>query len=107
MVRSDLYAMTTAKQIFVNDDGTRVPIKDYIDMRFDASERAIELSERTIQARLAGLNEWRQQSLDQTRTYVTRTELEAKLGGRRDTLALGVGAIGVITGVISLIVGLL
>lgn len=97
--------MPTPKQIYIEDDGSKVAIKEYIDMRFDAVNKGIDLSERNMQTRLEGLNEWRQQSLDQTRTYITRKELEALLSGRRDMIALAVAVVSLVVAVVGMIWG--
>ena len=57
-----------------------VPLRDYIDIRFDALQIAIEKAERTMNTRLEGMNEFRETLKDQSARFVTRDELSAMLG---------------------------
>ena len=51
-------------------------MRDYVDTRFVALEKALTLAEHATELRLEGMNEWRGQSKDQMSTYATRIELD-------------------------------
>ncbi len=70
------------------DPHTAVALRDYMDARLDAMDKAIALqfrsneiaiakAESAVDYRLAGLNEFRQSLADQSKAFVTRNELEA------------------------------
>ena len=60
---------------FTREDG--VSLKEYFEARFDAMDKALELAQRANDARLAGMNEFRDAMKDQTGHFVTRTEANA------------------------------
>jgi len=51
-----------------------VTLKDYIDTRLSAMDRATEQAYRTMESRLEGMNEFRNTLRDQAGQFVTRTE---------------------------------
>ena len=53
-----------------------VPLKEYADARFEAICRALDKAEDTLAARLASMNEFRNQLKDQAAKFVTRDEVE-------------------------------
>jgi len=64
---------------------TKVPLREHVDIRvnsleklleaqFAAIEKATALYQRTLDVRLEGLNEWRQQSKDREREFLPREE---------------------------------
>jgi len=105
-------------------------LRDYIDTRFTALEKAILLAERNNEIRLEGLNEWRGQSKDQMstyatkievdtlkesvntlrleraekeKTYVTKAELDAAQAGKKDSIALLIAGIALLVTIIGLL----
>lgn len=65
--------------------------------RFQAIERATELAAGTMNARLESMNEFRATIADQSRTYITRSEIYWAIGA-------GIAAVGVTAAVVGLIV---
>jgi CHASE3 domain sensor protein len=63
-----------------------VPLKEYVDARFDAVCRAVDKAESTLSARLATMNEFREQLKDQAGTFISRRETEALLEPLRTDL---------------------
>ena len=61
-----------------NSDG--VSLRDYIDLRFNEAQRAIDKAEAMMAARLATMNEFREQLKDQAARFITREELNAAIG---------------------------
>ena len=68
-------------------NGDKVPLRDYVDIRFEAVcnefgarfiaiDRERAATEKTIDARLDSMNEFRQAMLDQARTYMTKHEYQ-------------------------------
>jgi CO dehydrogenase nickel-insertion accessory protein CooC1 len=53
-------------------------IKDYIDMRFTEIESARHVAYLTMEKRLEGMNEFRNQLKDQSSCFMTRNEYESK-----------------------------
>jgi hypothetical protein len=62
----------TPNPVMHNSDG--VSIRDYIDLRFMETQRAIDKAETSMGERLAGMNEFRGQLKDQTAKFLTRDE---------------------------------
>ncbi len=60
-------------------DGEIVTMREYIDLRFADFQRAIDKAETAMTARLAGMNEFRDQLRDQASKFVTRAELDIHL----------------------------
>jgi hypothetical protein len=63
------------------DRSTRnlVSLKEYIDTRLSAQEKATEVAYVAMNRRLEGMNEFRETLRDQAARLATRTELEASL----------------------------
>ena len=87
-----------------NDKTGEISMRDYVDTRFNAIEKATDLFKETLESRLEHMNEFRAQIKDQVATFPTRQEVNTKLEliekGRRDNLAMIVSllAIGVSIG---------
>ena len=63
-----------------------VSIRDYVDLRFDEAQRAIDKAEATMRDRLAGMNEFRDQLKDQAGRFVTRDELSIIAGKQAEEI---------------------
>jgi len=73
---------TTPKKEFNYADG--VSLKEYIESRLDAMDKAVNVSRATMESRLESMNEFRNSLKDQATTFVSRQELGltlAKLEG--------------------------
>ncbi len=66
-----------------------VTLREYLDMRFRDTEIAVSKAEAATEARFNGVNEFRAQLADQTRTLIPRLEAEQKF----QTLEERLGAI--------------
>lgn len=64
-----------------------ISIRDYIDLRFIDSQRAIDKAEATMSRRLDGMNEFRDTLKDQAARFITRDELGTILDKLRDNVA--------------------
>jgi ElaB/YqjD/DUF883 family membrane-anchored ribosome-binding protein len=64
--------------IMRHDDG--VSLRDYIDLRFNEAQRAIDKAEAMMSARLATMNEFRDQLKDQAGRFTTRDEVNIITG---------------------------
>lgn len=95
--------MSKQNDKFTHRDG--ISLREYIEARLDAIEKATNLAKEQMNYRLEGMNEFREQLNRQAATFVTNKELNAKLDGleksRRDNLsllislvALGIGILG-------------
>ena len=105
----------------VTDDHVPVSIRHYVDARFDdhdkqhtAEHRALDAATDATDARLAGMNEFRQSLNDAQRNYVSRAVVDAMdraMGARIDSLAVqaqrGAIAAGIASGIIGVIGGLI
>ncbi len=56
-----------------------VSLKEYVDTRFAAAQQAIDKAEATMTARLATMNEFREQLRDQAGHFITRDELNIQI----------------------------
>ena len=70
--------------IMRSSDG--VSLRDYVDLRFDEAQRAIDKAELMMAARLATMNEFREQLKDQAGRFITRDELNAIAGKMGDEI---------------------
>jgi len=59
--------------------GNFVSLKEHIETRLSAIEKAVEVANTAMQVRLTGMNEFRDTLRDQASRFVTRSELEIKL----------------------------
>jgi hypothetical protein len=71
-----------------------VTLRDYIDTRFseldkrfEGIDRAVDLAQAGVNQRLEGMNEFREQLRSQAATFVTSTEIEAKMNTANATHA--------------------
>ena len=71
--------MTPPRTTFTQADG--VTLKEYVDTRLAALEKATELAANALRERLATMNEFRDTLRDQAGQFVTRKELDLKLNG--------------------------
>ena len=62
---------------FTQADG--ITLKEYIDLRFDQAQMALEIAKKANELHFDQLNKFREALQDQTNTYVSRNELELKL----------------------------
>ena len=67
----------TPRPVMHTADG--VSLRDYVDRLFTEAQRAIDKAEATMLARLAGMNEFRDQLKDQAGKFITREELDARI----------------------------
>ena len=51
-----------------------ISMRDYVDLRFNESQRAIDKAEKSICIRMDTMNEWRQAMTDREAKYLTREE---------------------------------
>lgn len=63
----------------MSDMHNSVPIRDYIDAEIDAVREATTVAHKALEHRLDGMNEFRAALGDQSRTMVTRSEMDASL----------------------------
>ena len=79
------------------NSGAYVALKEYVDTRlydmclkieqhFDLLDKAVNKSERAMDKRLDGMNEFRDALEDQNRTFMPRKELESIIGDIQDKL---------------------
>lgn len=52
-----------------------VSLRDYIDLRFNELQRAVDKAESTMNLRLTGMNEFRDALKDQASRFITRADL--------------------------------
>jgi hypothetical protein len=72
--RSDLSRFDVSRSDFV-------ALREYIDIRFEAQEKAVAKAEVASEKRFDSVNEFRRQLADQTATFLTRTEYKTELAG--------------------------
>jgi len=60
-------------------NGDFVTLKEYIESRISAIEKAIQIANEGMQVRLAGMNEFRDTLKDQASRFITRDEVDIKL----------------------------
>ena len=59
-------------------DSEKVTLREYIEQRFDASDKALLLSNQLLEVRLHYLNDLRGMLEDYTKTSITRSEYDAQ-----------------------------
>jgi len=59
-----------------NEQYHPVDWKQYVDLRFESMQRATDVLAEVMKAKMENLNEWKEQSRDQTATHPTRIETE-------------------------------
>ena len=62
--------------ISVNCFSQTVSYKEYVNEKFSALEKAVDLAKNSMEKRLEGMNEFRETLKDQTATFMTRKEME-------------------------------
>jgi len=62
----------------MTESDNTVSLKEYVDTRFNALELSLDKANQVLNARLETMNEFRGQMKDQTATFITRVEFEAK-----------------------------
>ena len=55
-----------------------ISLRDFVEEKFKALEKATDLADANLKIRLDNLNEWRGQNRDERACYLTRSEYEAK-----------------------------
>jgi hypothetical protein len=65
------------RQTATTPNGERVSLRDYVDSQFEAIEKQREAYEKSLDARLESMNQFRNQITDQARTFVTKVEYDA------------------------------
>ena len=93
-----------------NNNGINVKLAR-LEEKLIASEKALEIANQSMQARLGTMNEFREQLKDQAATFISRVEFETKLGatekGKKDNIALFLSVLGIVAAFISVIIHLL
>ena len=59
--------------------GDYVSLRDHMESRIEAVEKSIEVADKTMQSRLATMNEFREALRDQAGKFITREEMNAKI----------------------------
>jgi len=101
-------------------NGTKVSIRDYVDVRFsdiektidlmhDASDIAIKLAANDLRTRLDSMNEFRSALKDQAGTFVSRNEMELKFEslekGRKDNISLFISGLAILVSIVVTFLG--
>jgi subtilase family serine protease len=96
-------------------------LNEYINERFQSAQLAVDKATEVLKEKLEGLNEWRQQSKDQTATHPTRIEIKniekdimdlresrAELRGKANqkdvNISIVIAIVGFIIGIISILI---
>ena len=69
----------------MNEEG-KVSLKEHVESRLVALEKATDLAARTLEKRLEGMNEFREALKNQTSLFVTRTEIDIQLSKINDDI---------------------
>ena len=64
-----------------------VTLKEQIDTRITALEKATEIAANAMERRLEGMNEFRDQLKDQASRFVTRDEMDIQVGVNREAIS--------------------
>jgi hypothetical protein len=62
----------------MNRRSNAVPLKEHIEVRIDALEKATEVAAKEMNRRLEGMNEFRAQLDKQTRTFIDKDHFESR-----------------------------
>jgi len=96
------------------NNGTKISLRDYIDLKFDTLKEESNKSEEKLDIRLNTMNEIREQLRDQASTFLPRTEydarhelLDTKIANLASLVNRGVGIMIVLQVVIFIILGIL
>lgn len=91
-----------------NNNGNGINVKiARLEEKLTASEKALQVANESMQARLASMNEIREQLRWQSGTFITRTEFDAKLEGiekgKKDHIALLLSLLGIVIAIVSVL----
>ena len=87
-----------------------VPLREYVDQRFDSADRSLDKATAAMDKRLDAMNEFRQSLRDQNATFVTRElydNLVDQVNALRRDRAYVLGAAAVIGALVAFIVKVL
>jgi hypothetical protein len=70
-----------------SESHSSVPLREYIDVQFTAVKEAVAKAEAASDRRFEGVNEFRAQLADQTRTLMPRLEVEEKFKGMEKSIS--------------------
>jgi cysteine sulfinate desulfinase/cysteine desulfurase-like protein len=86
----------------------KVSLKEYIETKLVALEKATEEAKSSLEKRLEGMNEFRAQLKDQTSTFITRVEFDAlKESFQKQIIFIIISGIGFVITVVGIILGLM
>lgn len=81
-----------------------ISLREYFDAKFEALEKSIELSRASMEKRLEGMNEFREQLNKQAGTFITKTELDLTLQNiikdKRSDIALLISIIAIVSAIL-------
>lgn len=63
-----------------------VPLRDHFESRITSLEKATMLAANTLEKRLEGMNEFRETLRDQATRFVTREEMDLRVGRNREAI---------------------
>src|ERR1039458_5855217 len=66
----------------------KISIRDYVDTRIEAVNAATKIAYTSMDSRLLGMNEFRNQLKDQTATFINRNEFNTTLSKHEDDIGL-------------------
>ena len=66
----------------------KISIRDYVDTRIEAVNSATKIAYTSMDSRLLGMNEFRNQLKDQTATFINRNEFNTTLSKHEDDIGL-------------------
>ena len=97
--------MTKYNNEFTHRDG--VTLKEYVESRLNAIDKATDLARTQMESRLETMNEFRDQLNRQASTFVTTNEFDVKLTAmeksRRDNISLVISLIALSVGILGVI----
>ena len=90
------------------DDEPTVPMMRYLDAKFAALDRALDLAREQNEIRLHNLNEWKAHTTDERRYFAKQEQVDRlqrwvdQSGGRWQALTVGTAVLSIITLLITL-----
>ena len=90
------------------DDEPAVPLMQYLDARFEALDRALDLAREQNEIRLHNLNEWRALTTEERRHFAKQEQVDRlqrwvdQSGGRWQALTVGTAVLSIVTLLITL-----
>ena len=88
-----------------------VPLKEHMETRLASLEKASELARVTLEKRLEGMNEFREQLRSQASLFVTRDYMEARLEtirkNKHDNFALFVSVVALIGSLAGVVIAMM